>query len=59
MTFTRTLTLYVARRFLGAALAMLAALTLLVTLFDFIEFLRRASTRPEVSFAEPVGGGGG
>jgi lipopolysaccharide export system permease protein len=51
MTFARTLTLYVARRFLGAALAMLAALTLLVTLFDFIEFLRRASTRPEVGFA--------
>ncbi len=51
MTLAKTLTLYVARRFLGAAFAMLVALTLLVTLFDFIEFLRRASTRPEVGFA--------
>ncbi|MBV1797454.1 LPS export ABC transporter permease LptG [Siccirubricoccus sp. G192] len=51
MTMAITLTLYVARRFLGATFAMLAGLTLLIGLFDFIELLRRASTRPEASFA--------
>lgn len=54
MAFTPTLTLYVARGFLGATLAMLAALTGLVSLFDFIELLRRASTRPDVPFDIPV-----
>lgn len=47
ITFSR----YVARRFLGATCAMLAGLTLLVSLFDFIELLRRASTRPDAGFA--------
>jgi lipopolysaccharide export system permease protein len=51
MTMAITLTLYVARRFLGATFAMLAGLTLLIGLFDFIELLRRASTRPEANFA--------
>ena len=51
MTMTGTLTLYVARRFLGATFAMLAGLTLLVALFDFIELLRRAATRPDAGFA--------
>ena len=51
MTGAFTLTRYVARRFLGAAFAMLAGLTLLVSLFDFIELLRRAATRPEAGFA--------
>jgi len=46
-TFTR----YVGRRFLGAVLGMLLALTLLVSLFDFIELLRRAATRPDAGFA--------
>ncbi len=45
-----TLTLYVARRFLAAALLMLVALTLLVSMFDFIELLRRAATRPDATF---------
>src|SRR3712207_4305982 len=45
-----TLTLYVARRFLGATFAMLAGLTLLVSLFDFIELLRRAATRQDATF---------
>jgi len=45
-----TLTRYVARRFLGATFAMLAGLTLLVSLFDFIELLRRAATRPDAGF---------
>ena len=51
MTLAATLALYVARRFFGACLAMLAGLTLLVALFDFIELLRRAATRPEAGFA--------
>jgi lipopolysaccharide export system permease protein len=54
MTLTPTLSLYVARGFLGATLAMLAALTGLVALFDFIELLRRAATRPEVGFDIPA-----
>ena len=44
-----TLTHYVSRRFMTAALAMLAALSGLVSLFDFIELLRRVSARPDVS----------
>jgi len=51
VTLTTTLTLYVARRFLGATAAMLVSLTLLVSLFDFIELLRRAATRPDAGFA--------
>lgn len=51
MILARTLTLYVARRFLGATAAMLLALTLLVSMFDFIELLRRAATRPDATFA--------
>ena len=54
MTLTPTLSLYVARGFLGATLAMLAALTGLVALFDFIELLRRAATRPNVGFDIPA-----
>ncbi|WP_376099111.1 LPS export ABC transporter permease LptG [Roseomonas sp. CCTCC AB2023176] len=42
---------YVSRRFLWMALMMLAALTGLVALFDFIELLRRAATRQDASFA--------
>ena len=49
MTMALTLNYYVSRRFLTAALAMLAALTGLVSLFDFIELLRRAASRPEVT----------
>jgi lipopolysaccharide export system permease protein len=54
MTLTPTLTLYVARGFLGATLATLAGLTGLVALFDFIELLRRAATRPDVGFDVPA-----
>lgn len=46
-----TLTFYVARRFLTATLVMLLALTLLVSMFDFIELLRRAATRPDATFS--------
>ena len=51
MMLAATLARYVARRFLGATLAMLAGLTLLVSLFDFIELLRRAATRADAGFA--------
>ena len=50
MTFTRTLTQYVSRRFAAMTLAMLAALACLVALFDLIELLRRAATRQDVTF---------
>ena len=45
-----TLSLYVARVFALAVAGMIAALSLLVSLFDFIELLRRSATRPDVSF---------
>lgn len=51
MTFARTLTLYVSRRFATMTVAMLAALAGLVALFDLIELLRRAATRPDATFA--------
>lgn len=54
MTFVQiavTLSLYVARVFVQAVLGMLAALTGLVSLFDFIELLRRSATKPDVTFA--------
>jgi lipopolysaccharide export system permease protein len=54
MTLTPTLSLYVARGFLGATAAMVAALTGLVALFDFIELLRRAASRPDVGFDIPA-----
>lgn len=50
MILARTLTFYVARRFFSATAAMLLALTLLVSMFDFIELLRRAATRPDATF---------
>lgn len=50
MTPAITLSLYIARQFTAAVLSMLAALTGLVALFDFIELLRRSSTHPEATF---------
>jgi lipopolysaccharide export system permease protein len=50
MIVARTLTLYIGRHFLTATAAMLLALTLLVSMFDFIELLRRAATRPDATF---------
>ena len=46
-----TLTLYVARQFMAAVLSMLAALSGIVSLFDFIELLRRSATKPDATFA--------
>ena len=50
MTIAATLSLYVARQFSTAVLAMLAALAGLVSLFDFIELLRRSATKPDATF---------
>jgi len=50
MTAAVTLSVYIARQFLLSALGMLAALTGLVSLFDFIELLRRAASHPEATF---------
>src|SRR5947208_3368447 len=45
-----TLSLYIARQFLLAVLGMLAALSGIVSLFDFIELLRRSATKPDATF---------
>jgi lipopolysaccharide export system permease protein len=50
MLFASTLSVYISRVFMLAVLAMLAALTLLVAMFDFIELLRRSVTRPDATF---------
>src|SRR5581483_3570072 len=50
MTVAATLSLYITRNFMAAVLAMLGALSGLVSLFDFIELLRRAATKPDVGF---------
>ena len=50
-----TLSLYIARQFSLAVLAMLAALSGVVSLFDFIELLRRSATKPEATFGLVVG----
>jgi lipopolysaccharide export system permease protein len=51
MHVAATLSLYVARQFMAAVLAMLAALSGLVSLFDFIELLRRSATKPDATFS--------
>lgn len=50
MLIATTLSIYIARVFFLAVLGMLAALTGLVALFDFIELLRRSGVRPEATF---------
>ena len=45
-----TLSVYIARHFLLAVLSMLAALAGVVSLFDFIELLRRSATKPDATF---------
>jgi lipopolysaccharide export system permease protein len=47
---SRIFSLYISRVFVVSIVAMLAALTGLVSLFDFLELLRRAASRPGVSF---------
>ena len=43
-----TLSFYISRQFTLSILALIASLTGLVSLFDFIDLLRRAATRPDV-----------
>ena len=50
MTLARTLSLYISRVFVAAVLIVLASLTGIVSLFDFIELLRRSASHPEASF---------
>jgi lipopolysaccharide export system permease protein len=50
MTSPLTLSLYLARVFSAAVVAMLLALSGLVSLFDFIELLRRSATKPDATF---------
>lgn len=50
MTVVATLSRYIAKVFSFFVLAMMAALTGVVALFDFIELLRRATNRPEATF---------
>lgn len=51
MIVASTLSLYVARVFSFFMMGILAVLTLLFSLFDFIELLRRAAPRADVSFS--------
>lgn len=50
VTIATTLSRYIARVFCFYVFAMMAALTGIVALFDFIELLRRAANRPEAGF---------
>ena len=50
MPVAATLSFYIARTFALAVATMVLALTGLVSLFDYIELLRRTATRPDVSF---------
>ena len=45
-----TLSIYIANQFTVAVLSMLAALSGIVSLFDFIELLRRSATKPDATF---------
>jgi len=45
-----TLSLYISRQFSASVLAMLLALAGLVSMFDFIELLRRSASKPDATF---------
>jgi len=45
-----TLSLYIVRQFAFAVLGMLLALSGLVSMFDFIELLRRSASLPNATF---------
>ena len=51
MTAAITLSIYIARQFVGSVIGMLCALSGLVLLFDFIELLRRSASKPDATFA--------
>jgi lipopolysaccharide export system permease protein len=42
--------MYIARQFIAMVVAMLLALSCLISLFDFIELLRRSSSKPDATF---------
>jgi lipopolysaccharide export system permease protein len=44
-----TLSFYIGRRFLAASFAMLGGLTLIASLFDFLDLLRQASDKPQAT----------
>ena len=50
MTPAITLSIYISRQFVAAAVAMLLALTGLTSLFDFLELLRRSASKPDATF---------
>src|SRR6185437_12229650 len=50
-----TLAFYIARQFTWSVLGMLAALAGLVSLFDFIELLRRSASKPDATFGLVAG----
>ncbi|MBV9251940.1 MAG: LPS export ABC transporter permease LptG [Acetobacteraceae bacterium] len=50
MTPAITLSIYIARQFTAAVAAMLFALTGIVSLFDFLELLRRSASKPDATF---------
>lgn len=45
-----TLSIYIAKQFTGSVLGMLLALSGLVAMFDFIELLRRSTSKPDATF---------
>jgi lipopolysaccharide export system permease protein len=50
MTPAITLSIYIARQFTASVVAMLLALSGLVAMFDFIELLRRSTSKPDATF---------
>jgi lipopolysaccharide export system permease protein len=50
MTAAITLSLYITRQFAAMVVAMLFALSGLISLFDFIELLRRSASKPDATF---------
>ena len=50
MRLSSTLSLYVGRHFIVAFLSLLSLLLLLILLFDTVELLRRAESRPNINF---------
>src|ERR1019366_732944 len=46
-----TLSVYITRQFAASVTAMLLALSGLVSMFDFIELLRRSASKPDATFA--------
>src|SRR5215469_17699780 len=50
MALPVTLSLYIAKQFTGWVVAMALGLSGLVSMFDFIELLRRSTTKPDATF---------